>query len=329
LKAPSNENTPVPPKKIVAPTKQQTQKYHPPNDQQSALKTPSNEVKISDKTSYSFNLEAEIQKIKIPITLVELMKNESFKKDILKTLDPKSISPSTDILNIYDDKPTIFLGQMIEDRDESYPPFYISLNIHDKTLHNCLLDSGASHNLMPKVVMDELGLEITKNYHDLFSFDSRKVKCLGLIKDFLVTLTQASMKTMVMDVVVADIPPKFRCLLSRSWMKRLGGTLQMDLSYATTPVFRGVNKRIYRESHLAYIVSDEQNPTNHPIYSVDTGMGSCILQFDDSLPDSLLLKQPSVQPTEVGEDDLWSMFFDGACTKETAGAGVVLISPSK
>jgi hypothetical protein len=257
------------------------------------------------------------------------MKNETFKRDILKTLDPKFISPSADILNIYDDKPTIILGQMIEDRDESCPPFYISLNIHDKTLHNCLLDSGASHNLMPKAVMDELGLEITKSYHDLFSFDSRKVKCLGMIKDLVVTLTQASMKTMVMDVVVADIPPKFGCLLSRSWMKRLGGTLQMDLSYATIPIFGGVNKILYRESQLAYVISDEQNPANHPIYSVDTGMGSCILQIDDSLPDSLLLRKPTVQSTEVSEDDLWTMFFDGACTKESAGAGVVLISPSK
>jgi ribonuclease HI len=257
------------------------------------------------------------------------MKNETFKKDILKTLDPKSISPSANILNIYDEKPTITLGQMIEDRDESCPPFYISLNIHEKTLHNCLLDSGASHNLMPKAVMDELGLEITKSYHDLFSFDSQKVKCLGMIKDLAVTLTQASMKNMVMDIVVADIPPKFGCLLSRSWRKRLGGTLQMDLSYATILVFGGVNRRLYRESQLAYVISDEQNPSNHPIYSVDTGMGSCILQIDDSLPDALLLRKPTVQSTEVAEDSLWTMFFDGACTKESTEAGVVLISPSK
>jgi ribonuclease HI len=323
----------APPKKTVAPVKHQTPESQAPVEQQSNQEAPSNQVKVSDKASdkvpYSFNFEAEIQKIKIPIPLVELMKNEMFKKDILKTLDPQSISLSADILNIYDENPTITLGQMIEDRDESCPPFYISLNIHEKTLHNCLLDSGASHNLMPKAVMDELGLEITKSYHDLFSFDSRKVKCLGMIKDLAVTLTQASMKTMVMDIVVADIPPKFGCLLSRSWMKRLGGTLQMDLSYATIPVFGGVNRRLYRESQLAYVISDEKNPSNHPIYSVDTGMGSCILQIDDSLPDALLLRKPTVQPTETAEDDLWTMFFDGACTKESAGAGVVLISPSK
>jgi ribonuclease HI len=330
---PSKEKASTPPKKIVAPIKQQIPESQAPVEHKIIHKDSLNEVKVSDKVSdkvpYSFNFEAKIHKIKIPIPLVELMKNEMFKKDILKTLDPKSISPSTNSLNIYDENPTITLDQMIEDRDESCPPFYISLNIHEKTLRNCLLDSVASHNLMPKAVMDELGLEITKSYHDLFSFDSQKVKCIGMIKELAVTLTQASMKTMVMDIVVADIPPKFRCLLSRSWMKRLSGTLQMDLSYATISIFGGVNRRLYRESQLAYVISDEQNPSNHPIYSVDTGMGSCILQIDDSLPDALLLRKPAVQSTKEAEDDLWTMFFDGACTKESLGVGVVLISPSK
>ena len=63
---------------------------------------------------------------------------------------------------------------MVEDRDDSSPPFYTSLNIHDKVLHNCLMDSGASHNLMPKAFMEELGLEVTRAYHDLYSFDSRR-----------------------------------------------------------------------------------------------------------------------------------------------------------
>ena len=96
----------------------------------------------------------------------------------------------TDFINLQDEKPIVTLGPMIEDLKDSCPPFYISLNIHDKILHNCLLDSGASHNLIPKAVMDELGLIITKPYHDLFSFDSRKVKCLGLIKYLVVNLTQ-------------------------------------------------------------------------------------------------------------------------------------------
>jgi hypothetical protein len=77
---------------------------------------------------------------------------------------------------------------MIEYRDDSSPPFYTSLNIHDKVFHNCLMDSRASHNLMTKTVMEELGLEVTKAYHDLYSFDSRRVQCLRVIKDLVVTL---------------------------------------------------------------------------------------------------------------------------------------------
>jgi hypothetical protein len=166
---------------------------------------------------------------------------------------------------------------MVEDRDDSSPPFYTSLNIHDKVLHNCLMDSGASHNLMPKVVMEELGLEVTRTYHDLYSFDSRTVQCLGVIKDLVVSLFQLPMKSMVMDIVVADVPPKFGMLLSRSWIKKLGGTLQMDLTYATISVFGGEQRRLYRESQLAYIVSDEADPTNHPIFALDSDLGSSLL----------------------------------------------------
>ena len=85
-----------------------------------------------------------------------------------------------------------------------------------------------------------------------------------------------------MDIVVADIPPKFGLLLSRSWSKRMGGTLQMDLTYTTIPIFGGETKRLYRENQLAYIISNEKNSVNHPIYAVDTNFGSCIMQIDHS-----------------------------------------------
>ena len=100
--------------------------------------------------------------------------------------------------------------------DDEAPPFYLSLNVHDMIVHKAMIDSGASHNLMPKGVVESLGLEVTRPYKDLYSFDSRKVKCLGLIKDMVVTLTKIPSNTVVMDVVVAEIPPKFGVLLSRS-----------------------------------------------------------------------------------------------------------------
>jgi hypothetical protein len=76
-------------------------------------------------------------------------------------------------VNLQDEKPAVILGPLVEDRDDSSPHFYTALNVHDKILHNCLMDSGASHNLIPKSIMDEMGLDITKEYHDLYYFDSR------------------------------------------------------------------------------------------------------------------------------------------------------------
>ena len=74
---------------------------------------------------------------------------------------------------------------------------------------------------MPKVVMESLGLEITKPYKYLYSFDSSRFKFLGLIKDLCVHLSQIPAKSLVMDIVVADIPPKYGMLLSRYWGAKL------------------------------------------------------------------------------------------------------------
>ena len=64
-------------------------------------------------------------------------------------------------------------------------------------LHNAMLDLGGSHNLMPKVIMDSFGLDSTRPYKNLFSFDSRKVRCLDLIKYLVVTLSQIRAKNIV------------------------------------------------------------------------------------------------------------------------------------
>ena len=74
---------------------------------------------------------------------------------------------------------------------------------------------------------------------------------------------------------MADVPTKFGMLLSRSCSAKLKGTMQMDFSYATIPVF-GVQRRLYRESRLKYMINSKECPENHPIYVVDTKMGSTI-----------------------------------------------------
>lgn len=95
---------------------------------------------------------------------------------------------------------------------------------------------------MPLVVMEQLVLQITQPDKDLYAFDSKRVKFLGMIKDLVVNLTQIRVKSVVMDIVVADIPPSFGMLLSRSWCSKVGDSIKLDLTYAIIPTF-GVEER--------------------------------------------------------------------------------------
>jgi hypothetical protein len=206
---------------------------------------------------------------------------------------------ATDI-HLDHDHPTILFGPCVEEMDdtEDVPPFYVSLKVHDMTLHNTMLDLGASHNLMPKVIMDELGLDMTRSSKDMFSFDLRKFKCLGLIKYLVMSLSQIPSKNLVMDVVVDDIPPKFGMLFSRSWAVKLKGTLQMDMSYATIPIF-GQERRLYIEVLLKYMVSRKTQLNNHPIYSVDTEIDSSIFYNDMSFEEEELTTVMTVENKAV------------------------------
>ena len=84
--------------------------------------------------------------------------------------------------------------------------------------------------------MKKLNLKITKPYKDINSFDSKRVKCVGLIKDMVVSLAQIPARSLVMDVVVVDIPACFWMLLSRSPRDNLGDVLKLDFTYAIIPV---------------------------------------------------------------------------------------------
>ena len=128
------------------------------------------------------------------------------------------VSEISNSINLEDDSPTILFGPRMEPNDgDEIPLFYVTLKIHDHNLHNVMFDIGASHNLMPKEIMDDVGLDITRQYKDLYSFDSKRVRCLGLIKDLVISLHQIPENSVVMDIVVVDVPSKFGMLLSRSW----------------------------------------------------------------------------------------------------------------
>jgi hypothetical protein len=179
-----------------------------------------------------------------------------YRKQIAKMINFSDVESHANAIKLEYDRPTIMFGLHIENTKDHVAPFYIMLIVHDHLLHNCMLDSGASHNLMPKVIMEKLGLEVTSPYRDLYFFYSRKVKCLGMIKYLVVNLAQIPVKSILMDVVIVDVPAKYGMLLSRSWGAKIGGSLQLDMTYSTIPIFNEQFTHLYRETRLAYTLID-------------------------------------------------------------------------
>ena len=120
----------------------------------------------------------------------------------------------------------------------------------------------------------------------------------------------------------------------------------MDLSYTTILVF-GTQRRLYRENRLAYMMSNRENPENHPIYSVDIDIGSSMLfneartQKDEPEPEyggssesyyqsertNMEEGSDSMPTTEEPSDGWWRMSFDGAVSKKGVGAGIWITPP--
>jgi hypothetical protein len=80
------------------------------------------EIREIPKLTSSFNFEHEIQKIRILVPLIELIKHEEVKKKFSELLQSEASSPPADSINLQDERPVVVLGPMVEDRDDSSPP---------------------------------------------------------------------------------------------------------------------------------------------------------------------------------------------------------------
>ena len=132
------------------------------------------------------------------------MKIPSQREKLLKAIEypPQTFvdrQPSMD----YHDAPVLL--QNWDRGNEKNQPFYLSLLVNNKVLHNCMLDSGASSNVMTKKVMEQLNLRISSPYCNICAMDSKTIKVHGLIKGLQVHLAAFPYIMIEMDIVVIDV----------------------------------------------------------------------------------------------------------------------------
>jgi hypothetical protein len=71
--------------------------------------------------------------------------------------------------------------------------------------------------------------------------------------------------SLIMNIVMIDVPEAWGMLLSRSWVATLGGFLSMDLTYTHIPIGDGTFEILYSWQVVKKHVID----LNHPDYHRD------------------------------------------------------------
>lgn len=107
-----------------------------------------------------YNIIDDMKKTRANVTLYELSKLKHQQKIIMKELNvvpttflPTSIAfhnmgiPPPNAINQIDPNDIALIGG----RSRSHtPPFLLTYEIFNKNVHNCLVDSGASTNILPR-----------------------------------------------------------------------------------------------------------------------------------------------------------------------------------
>jgi hypothetical protein len=171
-------------------------------------------------------------KLNMTVPVTEVCKIPSVKREFLRILQ----------LPTEKEDPAIVLKTMYLDRrKDKNPPFYLSLGMNGLCLNNCMLDSGASTNVISLKVMKQLDLKTTRPYENVCGIDSRRVKVLGVCEEIEVFLIYFPYIDILMDILVIDVPDACGILLSRTWSSSLGGFLSMNLTHAYIPMGDGTH----------------------------------------------------------------------------------------
>jgi ribonuclease HI len=186
----------------------------------------------------------------------------------------------------------------------------------DKIAHCCLIDGGSGPSVMSKIIMEELGLSCTnENARSMLSYNSLQQSTIGEIKDVTLVLCVHPEIRTTLNIQVIDMPvSNYSIILGRDWKDLMGGYLSLDGTHLSIPR-NGKNIIVLREGRISpYIESIPQPNVNY----IEEDLGVYSIFADE---DNTTLEQIDI------EDGMWHMHFDGSCSNEGNGAGIILYSP--
>ena len=89
------------------------------------------------------------------------------------------------------------------------PPFYVSLIIGDKLVHNCIIDLGASRFVMPRCIANLLGIKYEPMVKDVLQLDGSSIMIVGILKNIETTLHVYPSHNITQDISISEVKPHF------------------------------------------------------------------------------------------------------------------------
>jgi hypothetical protein len=158
-----------------------------------------------------------------------------------------------------------------------------------------------------------LGIKTTRPYRNICEIDSREVNIYGLIKDIPVSLIVFYDIFLTMDLIIIDALDAWGMILYHKWDTYIGGYIQMDLSYATSPNCENTYVTLHHEQMRKYRVEDPLDPMNESFY------------YEEDLGYYTILATNIAPQEDVNVS--WKMNFGGYNSRIGASVGMVFDSP--
>jgi ribonuclease HI len=188
-------------------------------------------------------------------------------------------------------------------------PFYVTLQVKDSLLHNCLLHPSATTNMMTEEVMCQLGLTPSQtNTGDDFA--------RGIINNLEVAFNSCPSAPFLINVVVINAVNNLGVILHKDLIEHLNGSIHEQQSKATIPHPEGGFFTIYNEPLVGSPVETSNEPSDQ-LLCINSGLNNWFIQEGK-------LDMDTVEETE----GIWTLEFDGSHSSSGSGAGVVLTAPS-
>ena len=133
-----------------------------------------------------YGIVEDLKKVKANVPLFEMCKVPQQKQILLKSLEASDEKLPTD--NQPQEEEEIGETSVGGKSKSKHPPFLLAFEIFNHNVHNCLVDSGASVNVMPALVCKKINGQPKPSMWRVVQLDRIDVKVIGEMEDVLVHL---------------------------------------------------------------------------------------------------------------------------------------------